>query len=210
MKPLFDSLEQSNRLCKKTTKNYRTASVINVSVMPSVSSNILFIITHRKNERRPSLLESERYRCHSSLRSTRHDQWYSDGSEFDLLDVRICQSLLQFPRSAVNSRIYSFDDQKMYNREMINGVDMYTLTAYFVNPGRLEKRHVPINASFLATICSVGRTLSRLENEGTGTGLFLQNGSNPVQDTLVIPMWETEVAKSKWTRGSCFKTMGKL
>ena len=35
MKPLFDSLEQSNRLCKKTTKNYRTASVINVSVMPS-------------------------------------------------------------------------------------------------------------------------------------------------------------------------------
>ncbi|CAF1462502.1 unnamed protein product [Adineta ricciae] len=82
----------------------------------------------------------------------------------------------------------------MYNRETINGIDMYTATAYFVPP---------------ATICSVGRTLSRLEHEGTGTGLFFQNGSNPLQDAVEVPLWESDLGKTKWAPGACFKTMGK-
>lgn len=61
----------------------------------------------------------------------------------------------------------------------------------------------------LETICSTGRTLSELEHQGTGTGLFIQNGTNPLEDVIEIPQREMDLAKTKWTRGSCFKTMGK-
>ncbi|UJR19483.1 hypothetical protein I4U23_022612 [Adineta vaga] len=102
---------------------------------------------------------------------------------------------IAFPRSKTNPKFYSFDTQRMYNRETINGIDMYTITAYFVPP---------------ATICSVGRTLSRLEHEGTGVGLFFQNGSNPLQDIVEVPLWQNDLGKTKWVRGACFKTMGEF
>ena len=138
MKPLSDSLEPFNKLCKKTTSNCPLLLVINVLVMSRGSSNILPIMIFRENDCWSSLLEGERHWCYSSLRQTRHDQWHSNGGEFDRVVVRCQTSLIQFPRSVVNSQFYSFDTQKMYNREMINGMEMYTLTAYFVNPGRLE------------------------------------------------------------------------
>ncbi|CAF3577830.1 unnamed protein product, partial [Rotaria sp. Silwood1] len=57
-------------------------------------------------------------------------------------------------------------------------------------------------------ICTDGRTLSQLEHEGTGTGLFLQNGTNPIIDSIEIPLWEDDIGKTKWVKGGCFKTMG--
>lgn len=45
--------------------------------------------------------------------------------------------VLKFPRSSIKGNYYSFDNQKMFNRDIINGVEMYTLTAYFIDPGSL-------------------------------------------------------------------------
>jgi len=71
--------------------------------------------------------------------------------------------------------------------------DYWTQTAYFVNP---------------STICSTGRSAADLEKDGTGTGLWLQNGPDPTKDLVSIPLDETEAKKTKWGSGKCFYTMG--
>ncbi|CAF1473037.1 unnamed protein product, partial [Didymodactylos carnosus] len=82
---------------------------------------------------------------------------------------------------------YAFDKQRMFNRDVINGINAYTLTAYFVNPGRDEKS---------------------LKSDGTGTGLWLQNGANPLTDSMAIPLREENIGSTKWTKGACFPSMG--
>ncbi|CAH1785194.1 unnamed protein product, partial [Owenia fusiformis] len=67
------------------------------------------------------------------------------------------------------------------------------ITAYFTNP---------------ATICSQGRSSSQFDTEGTGTGMFVQNGPNPLTNFISVPMTETGIAKTKWTKGKCFVGMG--
>jgi hypothetical protein len=99
----------------------------------------------------------------------------------------------------------------MFNKETINNIEMYTLTAYFIDPGLSSLFVVSIfDTSTLALICTVGRTLSRLEHEGTGTGLFFQNGTNPIQDSVGVPLREDNIGKTKWVKGTCFKTMGEF
>lgn len=68
----------------------------------------------------------------------------------------------------------------------------YFLTAYFVNP---------------ATICH-GRTANQFQHDGTGTGLWIQNGTNPVTDCIEAPRRQSDADNSMWTKGSCFITMG--
>ncbi|CAF5082430.1 unnamed protein product, partial [Rotaria sp. Silwood1] len=63
----------------------------------------------------------------------------------------------------------------MFTRDTIVGIDIYVLTAYFVDP---------------RTICQSGRDASHLKHEGTGTGLWLQNGSNPIRDSIEMPLYE--------------------
>lgn len=67
------------------------------------------------------------------------------------------------------------------------------LSAYFVNP---------------AIICNGGRTASDYANQGTGTGLWIQNGTRIPEDTIQIPMAEEDMGATKWTDGHCFYTMG--
>ncbi|OWF54729.1 uncharacterized protein LOC110441354 [Mizuhopecten yessoensis] len=69
----------------------------------------------------------------------------------------------------------------------------YFVTAYFTNP---------------ATICSIGRTAAQYASHGTGDSLYIQNGTDPVADSLKIPMVETDVSTTKWTKGHCFVSMG--
>lgn len=71
--------------------------------------------------------------------------------------------------------------------------DHFTLTAYFVDP---------------AHICSTGRTASQYSVEGTGTALYIQNGSNPVTQSIRIPSTQSGLAGTGWTLGHCFPAMG--
>ncbi|XP_013401824.1 uncharacterized protein LOC106167568 [Lingula anatina] len=59
-----------------------------------------------------------------------------------------------------------------------------------------------------ATICSTGRTEAEFNQQGTGTGLYIQTGPNPASDYITIPLKESEVQGTKWTLGKCFYGMG--
>ncbi|CAF4304984.1 unnamed protein product [Rotaria sp. Silwood2] len=76
---------------------------------------------------------------------------------------------------------------------LIAGTDSYVLTAYFVDP---------------RTICTSGRDEARLKLEGSGTGLWLQNGSDPIRDSVPIPLHENTINTTRWVLGSCFPSMG--
>ncbi|CAF1227527.1 unnamed protein product [Rotaria sordida] len=97
------------------------------------------------------------------------------------------------PASMINDTFYKFSQQKMFNRDMVNGVDVYLLTAYVVDP---------------RTICSSTRDTNHREKNSVGTGLWLQNGSNPIDDSVPIPMSQTDADKTKWVKGACFPSMG--
>jgi hypothetical protein len=57
-------------------------------------------------------------------------------------------------------------------------------------------------------ICNGGRNASEFDTQGTGTGLWIQNGPNPVAHTITIPQTVADADASKWTKGACFFTMG--
>jgi len=97
------------------------------------------------------------------------------------------------PASMVLKQYYNFPAQKMFNQDTIFGTDVYILTAYFVDP---------------ATICKSGRDANHLKTEGTGTGLWLQNGTDPIRDSFHSPLYEKDVSQTKWVKGSCFPSMG--
>ncbi|CAF3709047.1 unnamed protein product [Rotaria sp. Silwood1] len=100
---------------------------------------------------------------------------------------------LALPVSMAKTKYYKFDTQKMYNRATVAGIDSYVLTAYFVDP---------------QTICTSGRDEARLKLEGSGTGLWLQNGPDPIRDSVQSPLYENTVNTTKWVLGSCFPSMG--
>lgn len=75
-----------------------------------------------------------------------------------------------------------------------DGAGNWVLTAYFVDP---------------KTICNGGRNPGDLNTQGTGTGLYLQNGTDPMSNLIHVPMDEQKLAtETKWTLGHCFYTMG--
>ncbi len=91
------------------------------------------------------------------------------------------------------TQYYNFTQQKMFNRDTILGIDVYILTAYFVDP---------------KTICQSDETPNRKIGD-TGTGLWLQNGTDPIVDSFLVPINQSEVDKTKWVKGACFPSMGK-
>ncbi|CAF1175274.1 unnamed protein product [Rotaria sordida] len=101
---------------------------------------------------------------------------------------------LAVPDVFISDTHYKFSTQKMFNRDQVLGIDAHLLTAYFVNP---------------LTICSTGRDPSSLKHEGTGTGLWLQNGTDPIRDSIQIPLFESDLSPTKWDKGLCFPSMGK-
>jgi charged multivesicular body protein 7 len=82
----------------------------------------------------------------------------------------------------------------MFNRDNITGIDVYILTAYFVDP---------------KTICQSNRDIKTFKQGDIGTGLWLQNGTDPIRDSFSSPMEQSDVNKTKWVQGSCFPSMGK-
>jgi charged multivesicular body protein 7 len=67
-----------------------------------------------------------------------------------------------------------------------------TLTVYFVDP----------------KIVCTGRTPKQFAEEGTGTDLYIQNGSNPKTDYQKIPMTQDEIKDTLWGHGKCIYNMG--
>ncbi|KAL4223546.1 hypothetical protein ACF0H5_017017 [Mactra antiquata] len=85
-----------------------------------------------------------------------------------------------------------YPPETLVNSPLVLDNGVYYLTAYFVHPG---------------TICT-GRSQDEFEETGTGEGLWIQNGTNPVLDSISIPKQESDIVNTRWTRGKCFYTMG--
>jgi charged multivesicular body protein 7 len=81
---------------------------------------------------------------------------------------------------------------QMYQNYTVNGTDSYMLTAYFVDP---------------ATICTTGRNSSDLPINGTGTGLWIQDGPTAL-DVEEVPKTRAEAINNGWTQNQCFPSMG--
>ncbi|KAL4231141.1 hypothetical protein ACF0H5_008724 [Mactra antiquata] len=98
---------------------------------------------------------------------------------------------LGFPRN-FSPNTNNFPFAPLDGHPVITDGDNYFLTAYFVDP---------------ATVCA-GRTAGQFASEGTGTGLWIQNGTDPVRDSITIPQRMSDADASKWTKGACFISMG--
>ncbi|CAF3360159.1 unnamed protein product [Rotaria sp. Silwood1] len=97
------------------------------------------------------------------------------------------------PASMINDTYYKYSQQKMFNRDTILGVDVYILTAYFIDP---------------KTICTSDENTNYRDRHIVGTGLWLQNGIDPISDSTLIPINQTDADKTKWVKGACFPSMG--
>ncbi|XP_055941185.1 uncharacterized protein LOC129971442 [Argiope bruennichi] len=89
---------------------------------------------------------------------------------------------------------FSFDRSSAYQLDKILGEEeVYFITTYFVDPN---------------IICNGGRTKLQYEEEGVGTGLWVQNGTDPVRDSVQVPLYEKDMEGTHWVKGGCFRTMG--
>lgn len=61
---------------------------------------------------------------------------------------------------------------------------------------------------FLAIICFCGRSAALYQHQGEGTDLYIQNGTDPVDDSIKIPHLQSGITSTQWTKGKCFPTMG--
>lgn len=100
------------------------------------------------------------------------------------------------PKNDVNdaNTSFSYDNSPAFQHDKIFGEEeVYFLTAYFVDP---------------SIICNGGRTREQYLQDGTGTGLYLQNGPDPIKDSKKVPVYEKDVEGTKWVKGGCFRSMG--
>jgi hypothetical protein len=98
------------------------------------------------------------------------------------------------PQSAVLSvkSTIQLDKTTMYQNDTLNNVDYFVLTSYFQNPD---------------TICTVGRSAEQLESEGTGNGLWFQNGISPAS-LIQAPLERGAAITEGWSKNACFFQMG--
>ena len=94
---------------------------------------------------------------------------------------------------ALSDKYFKFSSNKMYNEDVINGVDVYVTTAYFVDPN---------------IICDAGRSQEGFDKEGTGYALFFQNGPTP-DDIEAAPLTAEDAKKNEeWYGYGCIENMG--
>jgi hypothetical protein len=122
---------------------------------------------------------------------------YGDDSSISLLvDIagNVVGIQMNINQTSVNvpNNNYKYDAVPMYVNDVINGLKVYTLTAYFVDP---------------SIICTSGRTEDSVANDGTATGVYLQNGPTPA-NTIQIPYKRADAIAAGWTKNNCFVGMG--
>jgi len=91
-----------------------------------------------------------------------------------------------------DDKYYKFSSSTMYNEDVINGVEVYLTTAYFVDP---------------MVICDAGRTQREFDADGTGVALFFQNGPTP-EVIQAVPLTAEEAKGTEWYRYNCVENQG--
>lgn len=62
--------------------------------------------------------------------------------------------------------------------------------------------------SFTAIICTSGRSAVEYKQQGVGTDLYIQNGTDPIRNAIKIPHDQSDISSTQWTEGRCFPSMG--
>lgn len=93
----------------------------------------------------------------------------------------------------VGGNPYRFDLVPIYQNVTVGNRTYFVSTVYFVPP---------------ETICEEGRTEESLIQNGTGTGLWLQQGPKPT-DSVEVPHQRDDAIADGWTKNSCFPGMGR-
>jgi hypothetical protein len=125
------------------------------------------------------------------------DSNYSVGLLFDVNGI-IAGVQMFIPHSVVltGTNDLDYDATPMYQTATYDGEDFYVLTAYLVDP---------------STICTTGRTEASLNEGGTGTGVWIQNGTS-AEDFVQLPQdrpeSENESVNNGWTKNNCLPSMG--
>ncbi|XP_062580238.1 uncharacterized protein LOC134242185 [Saccostrea cucullata] len=81
---------------------------------------------------------------------------------------------------------------ELQKHPFVRDFDKHYITAYFVSPD---------------LICTRGRTSSEVSTQCTGTDLYIQNSTNPME-SIKIPHQEADIGSTKWVKGHCFPAMG--
>lgn len=93
----------------------------------------------------------------------------------------------------LDDKYYKFSSSPYYNLDIVNGIEVYLTTAYFVNPN---------------IICNRGLTQRDLDTEGTGNVLLFQTGPTP-RDLYVAPLTAAAANRTtEWYEDNCFPNMG--
>ncbi|CAL8090487.1 unnamed protein product [Orchesella dallaii] len=80
----------------------------------------------------------------------------------------------------------------VYQTATFEQQEYFLLTSYFVDP---------------AIICTTGRNDTDLISDGTGTGLWIQNGTSP-STSIQVPHNRSVAIEEGWTKNQCFIGMG--
>ncbi|XP_062613121.1 uncharacterized protein LOC134274896 [Saccostrea cucullata] len=78
-------------------------------------------------------------------------------------------------------------------RPFVQEGNLLFVTAYFMEPSK---------------ICASTRTETQLVSEGIGTGLYFQNGPDPMSDSVPVPTDETTIQETLWGQGQCLPRLG--
>lgn len=88
---------------------------------------------------------------------------------------------------------FRFDQVWSYQNATVNGKEYFVSTVYFIPP---------------ELVCTTGRNSSSLVTEGTGLGMWIQQGPTPAS-SLAVARNRTEAYKQGWSMNSCFVGMGR-
>ncbi|OPL20438.1 hypothetical protein AM593_04105, partial [Mytilus galloprovincialis] len=94
-----------------------------------------------------------------------------------------------------NSLANGWPSTFLKNYPFVLSGNYYHISAYFVNP---------------ANICTSGRSAVEYKQQGVGTDLYIQNGTDPITNYAIkIPHEQSDISSTQWTEGRCFPSMGK-
>lgn len=129
--------------------------------------------------------------CQSSSQKFR-GQRFQDGDDSHVLLIFDRNGYIAGIQARVEKTAYTPSSFNK-NAAFADDGDYWTLTVYFVDP---------------KTICT-GRDEEAFDRDGTGTNMFIQNGTNPETQSLLIPKSESDIKTTQWGNGKCFPLMGK-
>ncbi|XP_076104028.1 uncharacterized protein LOC143072809 [Mytilus galloprovincialis] len=124
-----------------------------------------------------------------------HGRRYVKDNDMALILIYDVQGYIAGISAAVsNSLANGWPSTFLKNHPFVLSGNYYHISAYFVDP---------------AIVCTSGRSAAEYKQQGVGTDLYIQNGTDPITNAIKIPHEQSDISSTQWTEGKCFPSMGK-